>query len=175
MCDRGTWHWGILSGQSRGGLLRSERRRMPMVLTGWSTSAPSQLLNDLVWYLTLWEWPEVTVAIPDISVKSSCRSFLLLYCTIHREWENHRNARVKRAGGPAARTSGKPLAPWNISFLLGKKKKNLLLFVYNCIVSSCNSSQLSHGRSVLLVLYLDLSVPREPTPPSLTYSSVFYI
>lgn len=41
ICVTGTWRWGILSGQSKGGPLRSERRGMPMGLTGWPTSVPS--------------------------------------------------------------------------------------------------------------------------------------
>lgn len=99
----GPWHWGsqpycYFEEAKRGGLLRSVHRRMPMDLTGWPTSDPSCLLNDQIWYLTLWEWPGVTAAIPDISVKSSCLSFLLLLLfpvIILGEWENHRNAKGK--------------------------------------------------------------------------------
>lgn len=97
----GPWHWGsqpycYFEEAKRGGLLRSVHRQMPMDLTGWPTSDPSRLLNDQIWYLTLWEWPGVTAAIPDIPVKSSCLSFLLLFpVIIFREWENHRNAKGK--------------------------------------------------------------------------------
>lgn len=57
-----------------------------------ATSVRSQLLNDHMWYLMLWEWPGVTAALPDISMKSSCLAFLLF---LFREWENHRNARKR--------------------------------------------------------------------------------
>lgn len=55
----GPWHWGsqpccYFEWAKQGSLLRSERRQMPMDLTVWPTSVPSQLLNDQIWYLTLW-------------------------------------------------------------------------------------------------------------------------
>lgn len=84
----------ILRGQSLAVRLDQSAEGMPTGLTGWPTSVPSRLLNDRVWYLTLWEWPGVTAAIPDISVKGSCLSILhLLPFFFLREWESYRNVR----------------------------------------------------------------------------------
>lgn len=73
----GPWWWVsqprcYFESSKHGGLLRSERRQMPLGLTGRPTSVPSWLLNDQIWYLMLWEGPEVTAALPDISVHGSC-------------------------------------------------------------------------------------------------------
>lgn len=87
----GPWWWVsqprcYFESSKHGGVLRSERRRMPAGLTGWPTSVPSWLLNDQIWYLMLWEGPEVTAALPDFSVHGSC---LPLFCFfILWEWGN---------------------------------------------------------------------------------------
>lgn len=61
---------------------RARRRAQisaPVDLTGWPTSAPSSAVaNDQIGYLTPGEWPGVTAAIPDCSVRSSCLHHLLL-------------------------------------------------------------------------------------------------
>lgn len=61
----------------QGGPLRSMRREMPVGLTERSTSVPYRLLNNWMWYLTLWDCPGVAVAIPDMK----CRAADALFST----------------------------------------------------------------------------------------------
>lgn len=55
----------------QGGPLRSMRREMPVGLTERPTSVPYRLLNNWMWYLTLWDCPGVAVAISDMKWRAA--------------------------------------------------------------------------------------------------------
>lgn len=128
----GPWWWVsqprcYFESSKHGGLLRSERRQMPAGLTGWPTSVPSWLFSDQIWYLMLWEGPEVTAALPDFSGHGSC---LLVFCFfILWEWGNRRNP--KERGQPSGNHCQKFFKWW------GKKRTSTYLFLF-VWQSGCN-------------------------------------